>query len=109
MEWISFMDELNAVKKDRVIIADPDKYNNIEIRNINFDTGEGLAGFDGNMIVGDSEDSKDIFFLSIRPLDESQVNAVCDKIEEIYQDEKKPINLSIYDSINAIYNLNDNS
>ena len=29
------MDELNAVKKDRVIIADPDKYNNIEIRNIN--------------------------------------------------------------------------
>ncbi|NLM44578.1 MAG: hypothetical protein GX201_11300 [Clostridiales bacterium] len=103
------MDELNAVKKDRVIIADPDKYNNIEIRNINFDTGEGLAGFDGNMIVGDSEDSKDIFFLSIRPLDESQVNAVCDKIEEIYQDEKKPINLSIYDSINAIYNLNDNS
>jgi len=103
------MEGQNQLKKDRLIITEPDKYNNIEIRNISFDTGEGLAGFDGNMIVGDSEDSKDIFFLSIRPLDESQVNAVCDKIEEIYQDEKKPINLSIYDSINGIYNLNNNS
>ncbi|HHY78607.1 MAG TPA: hypothetical protein GX498_08945 [Clostridiales bacterium] len=103
------MEGQNLLKKDRLIITEPDKYNNIEIRNISFDTGEGLAGFDGNMIVGDSEDSKDIFFLSIRPLDESQVNAVCDKIEEIYQDEKKPINLSIYDSINGIYNLNNNS
>lgn len=106
---MSFMEGQNQLKKDRLIITEPDKYNNIEIRNISFDTGEGLAGFDGNMIVGDSEDSKDIFFLSIRPLDESQVNAVCDKIEEIYQDEKKPINLSIYDSINGIYNLNNNS
>lgn len=103
------MSEDINMKKDRVIIAEPDKYNNIEIRNINFDTGEGLAGFDGNMIVGDAEDSKDIFFLSIRPLNESQVNAVCDKVEEIYQDEKKPINLSIYDGINAIYNLNEES
>lgn len=103
------MEGQNLLKKDRLIITEPDKYNNIEIRNISFDTGEGLAGFDGNMIVGDSEESKDIFFLSIRPLDESQVNAVCDKIEEIYQDEKKPINLSIYDSINGIYNLNNNS
>lgn len=103
------MSEDINMKKDRVIIAEPDKYNNIEIRNINFDTGEGLAGFDGNMIVGDAEDSKDIFFLSIRPLNESQINAVCDKVEEIYQDEKKPINLSIYDGINAIYNLNEES
>jgi len=103
------MEGQSLLKKDRLIITEPDKYNNIEIRNISFDTGEGLAGFDGNMIVGDSEESKDIFFLSIRPLDESQVNAVCDKIEEIYQDEKKPINLSIYDSINGIYNLNNNS
>lgn len=106
---MSFMEGQSLLKKDRLIITEPDKYNNIEIRNISFDTGEGLAGFDGNMIVGDSEESKDIFFLSIRPLDESQVNAVCDKIEEIYQDEKKPINLSIYDSINGIYNLNNNS
>lgn len=101
------MNEQNDMRKDRIIIADPDKYQNIEIRNINFDTGEGLAGFDGNMIVGDSEDSKDIFFLSIKPLEEKQVNAVCDKIEEIYQDAKKPINLSIYDGINGIYNLNE--
>lgn len=79
---------MEDMKKDRVIIAEPDKYNNIEIRNINFDTGEGLAGFDGNMIVGDAEDSKDIFFLSIRPLNESEIDAVCDKIEEIYKDEK---------------------
>jgi len=103
------MEGQNPLKKDRLIITEPDKYNNIEIRNISFDTGEGLAGFDGNMIVGDSEESKDIFFLSIRPLDESQINAVCDKIEELYHEEKKPINLSIYDSINGIYNLNNNS
>ena len=102
------MSETKGINKDRIIIAEPDKYENIEIRNINFDSGEGLAGFDGNMIVGDGEESKDVFFLTVRPLNESEINAVCDKIDEMYQDEKKPINLSIYDGVNSIYNIDEN-
>ena len=102
------MSKAKGIDKDRIVIAEPEKYGKIEIRNINFDSGEGLAGFDGNMIVGDSEDSKDVFFLSIRPLNESEINAVCDKVEEIYQDEPKLINLSIYDGVNSIYNMNEN-
>lgn len=101
------MSKEKGMNKDRIIIAEPDKYENIEIRNINFDDGEGLAGFDGNMIVGDAEDSKDIFFLTVRPLSESEIDAVCDKVDELYQNEKRPINLSIYDGVNSIYNIND--
>lgn len=102
------MSETKGINKDRIIIAEPDKYEKIEIRNINFDDGEGLAGFDGNMIVGDGEESKDVFFLTVRPLNESEINAVYDKVEEIYQDDKKPINLSIYDGVNSIYNMGEN-
>lgn len=102
------MSGAKGINKDRIIIAEPEKYGKIEIRNINFDSGEGLAGFDGNMIVGDSEDSKDVFFLTVRPLSESEIDAVCDKVDEMYQDEKKPINLSIYDGVNSIYNMDEN-
>lgn len=103
------MKKETGITKDRIIITEPEKYKKIEIRNVSYDSGEGLAGYDGNMIIGDSEDSKDIFFLSVRSLNESELNAVCDKIEESFEDEKKPVNLTIYDGINSIYNMNGNN
>lgn len=102
------MKEETGIKKDRIIIAEPEKYEKIEIRNVSYDSGEGLAGYDGNMIIGDSKDSKDIFFLSVRPLNESELNAVCDKIEESLEDDDRPINLQIYDGINSIYSMGEN-
>ncbi len=96
-----------GITKDRIIITEPEKYEKIEIRNVSYDSGEGLAGYDGNMIVGDSKDSKDIYFLSIRSLNESELNAVCDKIEESFDDEEKPINLTVYDGLNSIYSLDE--
>ena len=59
------MKEGTGITKDRIIITEPEKYSKIEIRNISYDSGEGLAGYDGNMIIGNSEDSKDIYFLSL--------------------------------------------
>lgn len=35
--------------KDRIIISNPEMYRNIEIRNLNYDDGEGLAGYNGNV------------------------------------------------------------
>lgn len=102
------MKKEEGITKDRIIITEPDKYDKIEIRNISYDSGEGLAGYDGNMIIGDGKDSKDVFFLSIRPLNKSELNAVCDRIEESFPDEKKMINLTIYDGVNSIYNMNEN-
>ena len=100
------MEEGTGITKDRILITEPEKYKNIEIRNVSYDSGEGLAGYNGNMIIGDSEDSKDVYFLSIRPLNESELDAVCDRIEEAFNDEEKPINLTIYDGVNSIYNMN---
>jgi hypothetical protein len=54
------------LNKDRVIISNPEKYERVEIRNLNYDDGEGLAGYNGNVVVGYGENVKDVFFLSIK-------------------------------------------
>ncbi len=94
--------------KDRVIISNPEKYDNIEVRYLTYDDGEGLAGgYNGNVIVGYTETHKDIFFLSINNISEKNQQAVCDKVEEMFGQDNKLINLMVYNGDSTIYNLND--
>ncbi len=94
--------------RNKIIISNPEKYNNIEIRNLTYDDGEGLAGgYNGNVIVGYGEDYKDVFFLSINNVPEKEKDTICDKVEEMFGQDNDPINLFIYNGESTIYNLND--
>ena len=97
-------------EKNRIIISNPEKYNKVEIRTLTYDDGEGLAGgYNGNVIVGYGDSGeKDVFFLSINKINEKDMEAVCDKIEESFGEEEM-INLMIYNGDSTIYNLNDSS
>ena len=96
------------VKKDRILISNPEQYEKIEIRNLTYDDGEGLqGGYNGNVIVGYNKDSKDVFYLSVNNVDENDLNAVCDKIEELFGQDDRLVNLMIYNGESTIYNLNE--
>ena len=56
------------LNKDRIIISNPEQYERVEIRNLNYDDGEGSAGYNGNVVVGYGDDAKDVFFLSINKI-----------------------------------------
>lgn len=93
--------------KDRIIISNPEKYERVEIRNLNYDDGEGLAGYNGNVVIGYGDDAKDIFFLSINKIKDEDMNIVCEKVIEQFGQDKKLLNLIIYNGESIIYNLND--
>ena len=101
------MDAIYEKMMDRIIISNPEDYNDIEIRNLTLDDGEGLAGgYNGNVIVGYGSDVIDVFFLSISKLDDDRKNAVCDRIEEMFGQDGTLINLMIYDGNSEIFSIN---
>ena len=96
------------VIKDRILISNPEQYEKIEIRNLTYDDGEGLqGGYNGNVIVGYNRDSKDVFYLTVNNIDENDLNNVCDKVEEMFGQDDRMINLMIYNGDSTIYNLNE--
>jgi len=101
------LNETVLLNKDRVIISNPEKYDRVEIRNLNYDDGEGLAGYNGNVIIGYADGIKDIFFLSINKLGRLDMDMICDKVLEQFGQDKKLINLIIFNGDSVIYNLND--
>lgn len=96
-----------VLNKDRIIISNPEKYNHVEIRNLNYDDGEGLAGYNGNVVVGYGNGVKDVFFLSINKMSERTMEVICDKVQEQFGQDNKLVNLIIYNGDAVIYNLND--
>lgn len=99
--------EATLLNKDRIIISNPEKYERVEIRNLNYDDGEGLAGYNGNVIVGYGDGVKDIFFLSINKMNDGDMEVICEKVLEQFGQDNKLINLIIYNGESIIYNLND--
>ena len=96
------------VIKDRILISNPEQYEKIEIRNLTYDDGEGLqGGYNGNVIVGYNRDSKDVFYLTVNNIDENDLNHVCDRVEEMFGQDDRMINLMIYNGDSTIYNLNE--
>ena len=95
------------LNKDRIIISNPEKYDRVEIRNLNYDDGEGLAGYNGNVIIGYGDDIKDVFFLSINRIKNTDLDIICEKVLEQFGQDNKLINLIIYNGESIIYNLND--
>ncbi len=103
------METKGIFDKNRILISNPEKYKNVEIRSLTYDDGEGLAGgYNGNVIIGYGDDGeKDVFFLSVNKIEEEGMEAVCDKIEEFFGTDEQLINLMIYNGDSTIYNLND--
>lgn len=105
------MEAMNSkihVNKDRILISNPEQYERIEIRNLTYDDGEGLhGGYNGNVIVGYNKDSKDVFYLSVNNIEEDDFNTVCDKIEDMFGQDDRLVNLMIYNGESTIYNLNE--
>ena len=95
------------LNKDRIIISNPEKYARVEIRNLNYDDGEGLAGYNGNVIIGYGDDVKDVFFLSINKMNNEDIDIICEKVLEEFGQDNKLLNLIIYNGESIIYNLND--
>lgn len=95
------------LSKDRVIVSNPEDYNRIEIRNLNYDDGEGLAGYNGNVIVGYGNGFKDVFFLSINKRKEEDMEVICEKVLEQFGQDNELINLMIFNGESTIYTLND--
>jgi hypothetical protein len=96
------------VDRDRILISNPEQYEKIEIRNLTYDDGEGLqGGYNGNVIVGYNKDSKDVFYLSLNNIKEDDLNTVCDKVEEMFGQDDRVVNLMIYNGDSTIYNLNE--
>lgn len=96
------------VDRDRILISNPEQYEKVEIRNLTYDDGEGLqGGYNGNVIVGYNKDSKDVFYLSANNINEDDLNSVCDKIEDMFGQDDRLINLMIYNGESTIYNLNE--
>lgn len=95
--------------KDRIIISNPEKYKKVEIRNLTYDDGESPAGgYNGNVIIGYGDSGEmDVFFLSINKMEEADMEAICDKVEEALGQDRQLINLMIYNGDSTIYNLND--
>jgi hypothetical protein len=95
------------LNKDRIIISNPEQYERVEIRNLNYDDGEGLAGYNGNVVIGYSDGVKDVFFLSINKMKNEDMDIICEKVLEQFGQDNKLVNLMIYNGESIIYNLND--
>ncbi|MDF2521259.1 MAG: hypothetical protein K0R84_1887 [Clostridia bacterium] len=96
------------INRDGIQISNPEKYDKIEIRNLTYGYNEDLQrGYNGNVIVGYYNDSKDVFFLSANDIEENDFDLVCDKVEEMFGQEHQLVNLMIYNGHSTIYNLNE--
>lgn len=95
------------LNKDRILISNPEQYERVEIRNLNYDDGEGLAGYNGNVVVGYGNGVKDVFFLSINKVRDEDMDIICEKVLEQFGQDNKLVNLIIYNGESIIYNLND--
>ncbi len=95
------------LEKDKIFISNPEKYDRIEIRNLSYEKETDLEnGYNGNVIVGYYPEGKDVFYLSINSVDEEDFDSVCDKVEELFGQDHKLVNLMIYNGDSTIYNLN---
>lgn len=99
--------ETGLLNKDRIIISNPEDYMRVDIRNLNYDDGEGLAGYNGNVVVGYGDEALDVFFLSINKIESEDMEIICEKVAEQFGQGGKLINLIIYNGDATIYNLND--
>jgi hypothetical protein len=110
-ERMSAMESIKSslhVDRDRILISNPEQYEKIEIRNLTYDDGEGLqGGYNGNVIVGYNKDRKDVFYLSVNSIEEDDLDTVCDKVEEMFGQDDRLVNLMIYNGDSTIYNLNE--
>ncbi|HYF83819.1 MAG TPA: hypothetical protein VEB00_12420 [Clostridia bacterium] len=95
------------LNKDRIIISNPEEYMRVDIRNLSYDDGEGLAGYNGNVVVGYGDEALDVFFLSINKLKNEDMDVICEKVMEQFGQGGKLVNLIIYNGESIIYNLND--
>jgi hypothetical protein len=95
------------LNKDRIIISNPEEYMRVDIRNLSYDDGEGLAGYNGNIVVGYGDEALDVFFLSINKVTNEDMDIICEKVLEQYGQGGKLINLIIYNGDATIYSLND--
>lgn len=96
------------VDRDKILISDTEQYDRVEIRRLTFSNSENTQdGYNGNVIIGYGKEVNDIFFLSINYIDEDDLDAVCDKIEDMFAQAGKPINLMIYNGQSIIYSLNE--
>jgi len=99
--------EINLLNKDRIVISNPEEYMRVDIRNLNYDDGEGLAGYNGNLVVGYGDEVLDVFFLSLNKVRDEDMDIICEKVMEQFGQGGKLINLIIYNGDATIYNLND--
>ena len=99
--------KISLLNKDRIIISNPEEYMRVDIRNLNYDDGEGLTGYNGNVVVGYGDEALDVFFLSINKIEKEDMDIICEKVMEQFGQGGKLINLIIYNGDTTIYNLND--
>lgn len=100
-------DNTMHLAKDKIFISNPEKYDRIEIRNLSYEKETDFEnGYNGNVIVGYHQEGKDVFYLSINSVDEEDFDSVCDKVEEMFGQDHKLVNLMIYNGDSTIYNLN---
>jgi hypothetical protein len=104
---MEYTNEISILNKDRIIISNPEEYMRVDIRNLNYDDGEGLAGYNGNIVVGYGDEALDIFFLSINKVSTEDMETICDKIMEQFGQGGKLINLMIFNGGVTVFNLND--
>ncbi|KUO75089.1 MAG: hypothetical protein APF77_10400 [Clostridia bacterium BRH_c25] len=104
---MEILKEVSLLNKERIIISNPEKYMRVDIRNLNYDDGEGLAGYNGNVVVGYGDEALDIFFLSINKVKNEDMDTICEKVMEQFGQGGKLINLIIYNGDATIYNLNE--
>lgn len=101
------VNEINLLNKERIVISNPEEYMRVDIRNLSYDDGEGLAGYNGNIVVGYGDEALDVFFLSLNKVKEEDMGIICEKVMEQFGQGGKLINLIIYNGDATIYNLND--
>ncbi|MGE5677308.1 MAG: hypothetical protein ACM3ZR_04545 [Pseudomonadota bacterium] len=104
---LEMTNEIGIMNKDRIIISNPEEYMRVDIRNLNYDDGEGLAGYNGNVVVGYGDDALDVFFLSINRIKDEDMDIICEKIMEQFGQGGKLVNLIIYNGEATIYHLNE--
>lgn len=96
------------IDSSKIMISDPEQYERVEIRSLTYDDGDNPeGGYNGNVIVAYGNEAVDIFFLSINNIEEDDLDVVSSKIENMFSQSGKPINLLIYNGESTIYNLNE--
>ncbi|MCX8194451.1 MAG: hypothetical protein N3G19_03810 [Candidatus Pacearchaeota archaeon] len=101
------MTEQIAFNKEEIKISAPENYEKVEIRTLSYNEEHPEAGYNGNVIIGYTKDYLDVFFLSINEVSEENMEAICERIEEMLQNDNKMINLIVFNGGTTIFNLNE--